>query len=74
MSLTKAQSQLHERYENAMPQTQQAIDAAYKAARTELEARGYTCANDDRAEALVAALYEYLIESAPGERLPRRSE
>jgi len=64
----------HDRYASADDATKEAIDAAYSAARNELESRGIVCANDDRAESLVAALMRYAdASSTTGHAFARRS-
>lgn len=50
-------------YELADPKVKAAIDAAYNAARAELLKAGLPCANDDRAESLVAQITRYVSDS-----------
>ena len=65
MSLTREQRQAHNRYENGAPIIREVVvDAAYKAARKVIEATGMNVANDDRAEALIAAIEIYIEDSA----------
>jgi hypothetical protein len=62
--LTAEQSKAHKRYENADSIIQEAVNKAYYAARQSLIDSGMDVANDDRAEALVAAILIYIEESA----------
>ena len=64
MSLTKQQSDAHKRYEESYPIIFEAVNKAYYAARQSLIDSGMEVANDDRAEALVAAILIYVEESA----------
>jgi hypothetical protein len=64
MSLTTDTRHWHEQYERSSSTVQEAIDAAFKAAWSELASRGYSTATDDRAEKLIAAIMEYFTESA----------
>ena len=67
MSLTAEQSKAHQRYEHAEeanPIIFEAVNKAYYAARQSLIDSGMEVANDDRAEALVAAILIYIEESA----------
>lgn len=64
MTMTREASRLHQEYEDAPEAMREAIDAAYTAARKQLESRGFACSNDDDAEEFVAALYKYVAESA----------
>lgn len=64
MTMTVEQTRAHERYEEAPKIFRQAVDDAYRAARSVLTERGFDVANDDRAEALIAAISVYLEESA----------
>lgn len=53
----------HEYYAEMPACDRQLIDSAYAAAIKDLKYSGLTCANDDRAEALVAAITRYVVES-----------
>lgn len=64
MSMTREKTQWHLEYESAKPIIKDAVDEAYTAARKVLEAKGFSVANDDTAENLVAAIMEYLVDSA----------
>ena len=55
--------QLHSRYEDAPNHIQFAVDAAFQAAVTVLHNKGIKCANDDTAEELVAAIFNYVEKS-----------
>jgi hypothetical protein len=61
---TEHSREWHSKYETAALHVSAAVNAAYLAARKELESRGFAMANDDRAEIFVAALMEYLTESS----------
>lgn len=64
MSLTRDQHAVHERYERFAPKVKLAIDRAFKQTQAVLRNEGLIVANDDRAEALVCAIVEYVEESA----------
>jgi len=64
MSLTREQSNAHDRYEESDPIIFEAVNKAYYAARQSLIDSGMEVANDDRAEALVAAILIYVEDSA----------
>lgn len=49
----------HDEYEHAPAFNRMAIDAAYRACVSVLRESGFTCAGDDRAEELIAAIYHY---------------
>jgi len=53
----------HTQYENADRKTQQLVDDASQAAANVFNAAGRTISWDDRAERLVAACMQYLVES-----------
>ena len=62
--MTREATILHEQYESAPPNIQQAVDRAYDYVRKEFENNGFDVSNSDPAEELVAAIYKYLIDSA----------
>lgn len=68
MSLNNVERHWRDLYENASPRDRSAVDAAFEAARRELVKRGIQCDNCDRAEAMVAMLYRYIIESRDEDR------
>jgi len=53
----------HNLYKNLPEKERDAVDDAYSAARLALVGCGFKVANDDRAEELVAAITQYLIDS-----------
>jgi hypothetical protein len=53
----------HSLYEDESFPFKNAVDKAYDAARSAIQSQGYSTANDDRAEELVAAIVRYIIES-----------
>lgn len=63
MSMTTTDRLWHDEYELADADTQQAVDHAYRAAVDSLRDNGIATSNDDRAEALVAAIMRYVNES-----------
>ena len=64
--MTPEEIRAHDRYTNPKGGkiVTEAVDDAYLAARRALESYGFGCANDDRAERLIAALQIYLEGSA----------
>lgn len=64
MSLTNEEQLWHELYQNASDNTRQAIDQAWKAVTDVFDRHGLKSATDDRAKALIAALYRYYSASA----------
>jgi hypothetical protein len=64
MSLTVEQKRAHERYQAADPVVRKVVDLAVNAARDQIIDSGMVAANDDRAEALVAAILIYIEDSA----------
>ena len=64
MTLTAEYRKWHGYYESvASNATRSVIDNAYTAARKALRDAGYEAANDDRAEDLIAAITQYLVQS-----------
>jgi hypothetical protein len=64
MSLTAEEKKYHEIYEGLQPNTIAAINKAFAAAQKELQKCTMgALANDDRAEALVAAITRYYYDS-----------
>ncbi len=61
--ITTQESRWHEVYTESPAHVRQAIDDAYTAARKVLAENQIEVANDDRAEAFVAALTRYSVES-----------
>jgi len=61
--LTKVDLIWHGTYEDLGDSTREAIDAAFDACVAELRGLRYAAANDDHAEALIAAITRYIIES-----------
>lgn len=55
---------LHESYAHADPVIRRAVDEAFDAAQNIFSDYGFDVANDDRAETLVAHIYQYLIDSS----------
>lgn len=53
----------HNVYQAATQQQKADVIAAFEAARAVLAAQGYSVAEDDRAEALVAAITRYMTQS-----------
>lgn len=62
--MTPEISRLHEEYENAPQVIKDGVDGAYASAISYFKEMGFDTANDDRAEILVVALYQYLVDSA----------
>lgn len=54
------------KYERLPSDCKAAVDRAFKATAAALRDAGLVTANDDRAEALVDAITEYVIDSQPG--------
>ena len=67
MSISLDVRELHESYENADDLIHLAIDEALEAVQTIFSDYGFDTANDDRAETLIAHIYQYLIDSAGAE-------
>lgn len=63
MSLSREETKWHELYEKAPAKTRTAVDEAWTAVKDVFSHHGLPCDTTDRAEALVAMLYRYLIES-----------
>lgn len=61
--LTSTERHWHDQYEALPANTKEAIDEAWLTMSRELRAAGIACANDDRAEVLIAALTRYVVES-----------
>lgn len=70
MSLTVQDRNGHRLYQDCSRITRGVIDSAYEHVAETLKAHGITPVNDDRAEALVAAITRYLFEC---EREKRKS-
>jgi hypothetical protein len=60
----------HREYEGSKPVIRQAVDSSFSLVRNCLVDRGFSVANDDRAEILIAAIMEYLTESADPSAAP----
>lgn len=66
MSITNEDREMHDNYSEHMTGWQkQAVDDACEYAQAALRESGLKVANDDRAEALVAAIARYVIASNP---------
>ncbi len=66
MSLTSEEKYWHIVYEELPKDTRDVVDAAYDAAVKVVTTSGFVAGQDDRAEALVAALTKYLLASQKG--------
>lgn len=64
MSISREVKELHEGYEQADDLIHIAVDDAFDAVQTIFSDYGFDIANDDRAETLIAHIYQYLIDSA----------
>jgi hypothetical protein len=62
-TFTEQDKYYHFEYESMSSDARKNIDSAYKAARNSLRDSGLKTSNDDRAEALVAAIARYVMAS-----------
>lgn len=65
--ITQQDKKWHEIYEGLPPETREAVDDAFMAARESLKENFMQTAGDDRAEALVAALARYVVDCGNNE-------
>ena len=63
MRITEEEQLWHEQYENAPDTTREAIDQAWRAVREVFDKHSLKSATDDRADALIVALYRYYVVS-----------
>ena len=63
MSMTREATRFHSAYEEASPEFQAVIDAAYTAARRIFESAKWPVSNNDAAEEFVAAIVKYAVVS-----------
>lgn len=65
--MTRDQTYYHAMYERLKPVDQEAINEAYKALAKSLRKSDFVTPGDDRAEALVAAITEYVVTGNPAD-------
>ena len=53
----------HKQYEELLSHDQLAVDVAFKEIQNTFKTFGLACATDDRAEELIAAITQYLLDS-----------
>lgn len=68
MSLNAQDRLYHEQYEHLDDTTRTAVDNAFDVVVEQLRLQGLFCANDDRAERLIAMITRYVKESNENEK------
>lgn len=66
MSLTTEEQHWHTHYRSSDDDTIAHIDLAFQVLRDALRTQGFSPANDDRAEAMIAAITKYILTSRKG--------